>query len=82
MSAIDITASYSIDHYKLGLLFADWDNVEQAEFLQGMAMGLGMLGAWGHLQLAHIADAVKAAGTDELADVQGLVERLHEYFKQ
>lgn len=82
MSAIDITSSYTIDHFKLGLLFADWNNVEQAEFLQGAAMGFNHLGAWGHMQLSLIVDATKVDGDDGmLPDVRQFIERLHEYFK-
>ena len=79
MKAITVQTAVEIDHWELGLLFAEWDNVEQAGFLHGATVGFSDLGGWGHMQLSYIVDAAKADGTQD--EVQRFLELLHEYFK-
>ena len=79
MKAITVQTTVEIDHWDLGRLFAEWDNVEQASFLHGATVGFGGLGGWGHMQVKYIVDAATADGTQD--EVHRFLELLHEYFK-
>jgi hypothetical protein len=80
MSAgIGVKTEVVIDHWELGKAAADWNNVEQGQFLHGMANGIADLKGAGHMQVHYIVQGLPA---EHLRDVRHFVELLADYFKE
>lgn len=75
--AITVSSEYTIDHWELGRDFAQWDNHQQADFLQGVYIGLQDLGSYYGLQLLAIREA--AEETETTVEQQELIRLLHDY---
>lgn len=76
---IDVTTEVTINHWELGKDSAEWNSVEQGEFLHGMATGFSDLGGSGHMQLMYIVQSIPEP---QLRDVRHFVELLADYFKE
>lgn len=76
--AIDVSTSVTINHFELGREFASMYSTEQAEFLQGMAVGFDELGWNSGLQIMSILESAEDAGI--AYDVQRIIGILNEHF--
>lgn len=79
MNALTVSNQITIDHWELGRDMAGWSDEEQALFLHGLAVGLGDLGAAGHMQLSYLAKKSEELGL--LEETRRLADLLAEFFK-
>lgn len=77
--AITVETTIEINHYQMGQLFADWNNVDQAAFLYGAAHGFDSLDGWAPMQASFITHAAEVEGWRPIT--ARFIELLHEYFK-
>lgn len=77
-NAIYVTTSVTINHFQLGRDFASMYSTEQAEFLQGMAIGFEELGCDSGLQIMSILESAEDDGS--IDDIRKIIGTLNDYF--